>query len=387
MPAEKRKALFLLDTVAEMGGAEALAVELAIRLDPERFERYFVLTRWDDAALEAGPGRAVLARLSEAGVRVSGLKRSRRLALRPWINLVRLLRRERVDIVHAHKFGSNLWAVLFGRLARVPVVVAHEHMWSYSERSPRNLVDRDVIARFADAFIAVSDEGRRQMIELQGIPAEDVIYIPNGIPELPPGDRDTAREALGIAPGAPVVGTLANLRPEKALEVLIEAAAILREEFAELRVVVAGEGEERALLERLIADRDLKDKVLLLGWRDDRADLLAAFDLAVCCSDFEGGPLSVMEYMDVGLPIVATRVGGLPELLGEGDCGLLVEPRDPAALAAALAALIRDPERRETLGASARALRERRYGIDTWVRRIEALYADLLAARDSQTPT
>ena len=121
--------------------------------------------------------------------------------------------------------------------------------------------------------------------------------------------------------------------------------------------------------------------VRLLGARDDVPDLLAALDVAVCCSDFEGGPLSVMEYMGAGLPVVATRVGGLPELVHDGETGILVEPRDPGALADAVAGLLGDPERSGHLGAAGRELRAAEYDVDVWVKRLEDLYESRLDAR------
>ena len=104
-----------------------------------------------------------------------GIERERRTDLLAWRPLVELLRRERVDVVHAHLFGSNVWASVLGRLARVPAIVAHEHMWSYSSSRLRPVIDRELISRFADAFIAVSREGMRQMIEVERIPAGRVV--------------------------------------------------------------------------------------------------------------------------------------------------------------------------------------------------------------------
>lgn len=373
----RTKVVCLLDSLVEIGGAETLAVEMIIRLPPERFDRSLVLTRWSDEVAAVEPARSALARLRGAGVQVLGLRRRTRFAVRPWLQLIRFLRRERPDVLHAHKFGSNLWGTVFGRLCRVPVVVAHEHMWSYEDAGRRAVIDRDVIARFADALIAVSAEGRRQMTDLLGIAPDDVTLIPNGVPELPRGDRAATRRALGLDPGTVAVGTIANLRPEKALELLVESGADLAERGLDLQVLIAGEGGERAALERLIRERDATDTVRLLGYREDVADLLSAFDIAVCCSDFEGGPLSVMEYMDAALPIVATEVGGLPELLG--GAGLMVPPRDAPALAEAIAALVAAPERRSELGALAKGRRADLYGLDRWVALIEELYAELLA--------
>jgi glycosyltransferase involved in cell wall biosynthesis len=372
------KVVVMLDSIRRPGGGERLAVESAIRLDPERFERTLCLTRWEDEFELAEPGRTLLQRLSAAGVRVVGLRRRHRLDLAAWSPLVRILRRERVDVLHAHLFGSNLWASVLGRLARVPAVVAHEHMWAYSQGGLRPLIDRELISRLADAFVAVSEEGRRQMIEIERIPPGRVVLIPNGAPALKPGDGPAFRSQLAISPTAPVIASVGHLRSEKAYEVLIEATSILRERFRELVVLIAGEGEERPRLERLVDDLGLGSTVRLLGSRDDVADLLAACDLAVCCSDFEGGPLSVMEYMDAALAVVATNVGGMPELVRDRETGLLVPPRDPRSLAGAVAELLDDPKRRRGMGEAGRELRRGEYGIERWVERLESLYQELL---------
>ena len=190
------------------------------------------------------------------------------------------------------------------------------------------------------------------------------------------------RAELGIPADAPLVGSVGHLRTEKAYEVLVEAAAgvvaavpgrALRDRRRGAGARAPGDADRRALgLDRAFS---------LPGARDDVPDLLAALDVGVCCSDFEGGPLSVMEYMDAGLPVVATRVGGLPELVADGVTGELVPPRDPAALGAALSRLLEDPERRGRLGAAGRARIRDEYGIDRWTARLEDLYTTLLAQK------
>jgi glycosyltransferase involved in cell wall biosynthesis len=378
---EPIKVVVMVDSIRRPGGAETLALEGAIRLDPARFERTFCITRWSDDLEREEPSRTWLRRLREAGVRVIGLRRSGPLALWAWRPLLRVLRRERIEVLHGHLFGSNFWAVILGRLARVPVVVAHEHMWAYSGNRLRPLLDRELIGRFSSAFVAVSEEGRRRMTAVERIPEDDIVLIPNGIPATPAGDGSRVRAELGIAAEAPLIGSVGHLRREKAFEVLIESAAQLRGTHPAAQVLIAGEGPEREGLETLRSRLGLDDVVHLLGVRNDVPDLLAALDVAVCCSDFEGGPLSVMEYMGAGLPVVATTVGGLPELVRDGETGLLVEPRDPAALAGAIGDLLDDPARRERLGEAGRARRGAEYDIDVWVRRLEELYEARLQAK------
>ena len=366
----------MLDSIRRPGGGETLAVEGVLRLDPERYERTLCLTRWEDAFETIEPARSILTDLRAAGVRVVAIRRRSPLALTAWRPLIRILREPGTEVVHGHLFGSNLWASLLGRLCRVPAIVAHEHMWAYTGSRIRPLLDRFVIARLADAFIAVSSEGRLRMLEIERIPAADVVLIPNGVPALPPGHGDPVRDELGIAADVRLIGSVGHLRPEKAYEVLVAALPLLADATTEL--LIAGEGPERDRLERLAAELGVSSRVHLPGARADVPDVLAALDIAVCCSDFEGGPLSVMEYMAAGLPIVATDVGGLPELIGDGVTGLLVPPRSPEALALAIDRLATDPALARRLGDAAGELRSRDYDIDVWVGRLERLYDELL---------
>jgi glycosyltransferase involved in cell wall biosynthesis len=370
----------MVDSLEAPGGGERLAVENAILLDRLKFDRHLCVTRWKDGMEAAEPARSMLARMSEAGVGVVKLRRRSKLAPWAWWPLWRLLRRERVDVLHAHMFGSNVWAVIVGRLARVPVVVAHEHIWSYEGSPIRRLLDRHLIARFSDAFVAVSGDGRRLMVEREGIDPADIVVIPNGIADRPRGDGARFRAELGLD-GALLVGSVGNLRQQKAYEILIEAAARLCERVPAAQILIAGEGPDRPRLEALVARLGVGGAVTLLGARSDIPDLLAALEVAVCCSDFEGSPLAVMEYMQAGLPVVGTRIGGLAELLDDGGNGLVVEPRDPAALAAALAELLEDAELRARLGARGAELREQRWRLAIWIGRIEGLYEELLAER------
>ncbi len=306
-----------------------------------------------------------------------GLKRTSARQVWAWWPFYRFLRKERIDVLHSHKFGSNLWGTAIGRIARVPVIVAHEHTWSFEGKPWRRIGDREVIARGSSAFIAVSREDRRRMIEIERIDPHDVMFIPNGIPAPPPPSGADVRAELGIAPDAPLIGTVSVLRPQKALDVLLRASAALVAEFPGLKVLIAGEGDRRFALEDLTAELGLEDTVMFLGVRTDVPDVLDALDIAVSSSDFEGSPLSVMEYMEAARPVVATRVGGVPDLIDDGVHGRLVEPQDPGTFAAAVAELLRDPERAKAMGLRGQQRRREEFDIDVMVKRLEALYVKL----------
>jgi glycosyltransferase involved in cell wall biosynthesis len=375
---KKLSVVTLVDTLGTAGGAERLAVDVVRRLDPDRFDPVLCISRWSPDQ-GRGAGAAVLDELRRSGVRFLGLQRSSSLSVASWRPLISLLRRERVDILHAHKFGSNVWASLIGSVARTPVVIAHEHTWSYQGRPARKLLDRYLIAPRVDAFVAVSREDRRRMIEVEGIDPAKIRFIPNGIAMPPDQEHGDLREELGIGEDDPVIGAVSRLRAQKAYDVLLRASATLRQRFPRLRVLIAGEGEERPRLEALIEELGLASTVSLLGHRPDVPALLEILDIAVSSSDFEGSPLSVMEYMAAGKAVVATRVGGVPDLIEHGVHGLLVERRDPDALAAAVGELLGDPGRAAAMGARARQRRREEFDIEVTVRRVEALYEELWA--------
>ena len=377
-PDGKLRVVTLVDRLGT-GGAERLAIQTTTRLDPARFDRTLCASRRFDVAVSKAHVANALRDLEEAGVRVLGLKRTSARQVWAWWPLYRLLRAERVDVLHSHKFGSNLWGTVIGRMARVPVIVAHEHTWSFEGQPLRRFADREVIARGTSAFVAVSREDRRRMIEIEGIDPDDVMFIPNGIPAPPPPSGADVRTELGIAPDAPVIGTVSVLRPQKALDVLLRAARVLVAEFPGLKVLIAGEGDRRFALEDLTAELGLEDTVMFLGVRTDVPDVLAALDVAVNSSDFEGSALSLMEYMEAARPVVATRVGGNPDLVEDGVTGRLVEPQDPEAFAAAVGELLRDPERAREMGTRGRQRRREEFDIDVMVRRLEELYVELSA--------
>jgi glycosyltransferase involved in cell wall biosynthesis len=373
------KVLTLTDQLVYLGGgAERVAMEIATRLDQERFESLFCASRyWEGARTDYVQDAE--RRMDAAGVRYFGLGRRTSTDLHHWFGLRGILRRERVDVLHSHMFGSNAWGTVIGRLARVPVIVAHEHTWSYVGRPLRRLVDREVIGRGSTAFIAVSRDDQRKMIEIEGVDPEKILHVPNGTSAPPPPSGADVRAELGIPPGVPVIGTVSVLRPQKALDVFIRACAELLRENPDLRVLLAGDGPLRDELTEMVAGLGVQDRLLMLGYRSDAPDVLAALDVAISSSAFEGSPLAVMEYMESARPIVATRVGGVPDLIEDGVHGLLVEPGDAEALAAATRRMLADPEAARRMGEAARERRRREFTVEVMVRRFEALYERLAA--------
>ena len=383
-PRERRlRVLTLVDGIGTFGGGERLARQITTHLDPARFEATLCVSRWQPEPLH----EPALEELEAAGVAFVGLERDSRLKLRPWRELLDYLRDWRADVLHSHKIGSNIWGALIAPRADVPIFVAHEHTWSYQGKPYRKFLDRNLIARRADAFVAVSREDQRRMVTVERIPEQKTRFIPNGIPAArPPDPAHDVRAELGIDRGAPVVGAIATLRPQKAIDVLLRAVARARERAPAVRLVVAGGAEdpvEERRLGDLIAELGIGQAVSMLGPRRDVPELLAAFDIATISSDFEGSPLSLLEYMQAAKPVVAPRVGGVPDVLEEGVTGLLVAPRDPEALAAAIVELIEDPQRAARMGEAGRERQAREFSLEAMAARVGELYEELHAAKRS----
>jgi glycosyltransferase involved in cell wall biosynthesis len=372
-PARRLKVLHLLDNLVDHGGAERMAIGLATHLPTDRFEVSMCSTR------EAEPH--VVELLRERGVGHLAIGRRSRLESLHMKHLISLMARERFDVLHTHQFGSNVWGAILGPLLRVPVVVCHEQTWSYEGQPLRRLADGYLIGRSASRFVAVSTRDAERMVSVEHVPAGKVAMIPNAYVPHPASPDVPLREQLGIDSSTPLLTVVSWLRPQKALTVLLDALDIVRREVPDVRLAIAGDGDCRQELEEHTRRLSLEDRVTFLGRRDDVDAILRAADLAVMSSDFEGTPLVAYECMANGTPLVATAVGGLPDIVESGRTGLLVAPRDPAALAEAIIALLTDPDRRAAMAAAA-AQRAPEFTIEAAARRFGELYESLWAQRE-----
>ncbi|HET7619375.1 MAG TPA: glycosyltransferase [Vicinamibacterales bacterium] len=361
-------AIFL--TSFHPGGTERQMTELIRGLDRTRFDVHVACFHREGAWLPRVTACAPVTAFPIRGfARPSTVGRMAAFA--------RWCRSHRIAVVQTCDLYANTFGLPAAALAGVRVRIGSRRELNPDKRSSQIALQRQAY-RAATRVVANSAAAARQL-ETEGVPSSRIRVIPNGV-ALERFEPHTFRGPVTT------VTTIANLREEKAHEVLLCAAAILRERHPRLRYVVAGDGPRRAALERMAADLGIGDRVDFLGHREDVPELLARTDVYVLPSRSEAFPNGAIEAMAAGVPVVASAVGGLLDLIEDGRTGVLVPVGDPQALAAALDGLAESPAHAAALGRAARAEVERRYRFDRMVAAFERLYFDELGAPRATAP-
>ena len=362
--------VLILITLAEPGGAQTYVAQLL----PALASRCEVVV----AAYGDGPLRDAA---REAGVRFVGLRHVRR-ALRPGrdllglLELLALIRRERPDVVHANSSKAGVLGRVAALLMRVPVRVFTVHGWAFKAYAglPSRLylwADR-LMSPLTSATICVSETERAAGFAARTCRPRSTVVIPNAV------DVEAAPPARGDG-DPPRIVTVGRLAAPKDALTLVRALALLGP--IRFSALLVGDGPDRAAVEAEVRSLDLEDRVELAGSRADVPALLAAADVFVLSSRSEGAPISILEAMAAGLPVVACDVGGVGELVADGETGLLVPSADPARLAEALRRLVADPGLRRRLGAVGRARARERFDLPAFRAAHLELYARELARR------
>ena len=276
----------------------------------------------------------------------------------------------RADVLHCHQYSPFVYSRI-AKLFRPTLKIVFTEHGRLSDATPslKRRVVNPVLGRLPATIYAVSEDLRQHMIR-SGFPANRVGVVHNGIE---PGLQTTtalrakARQTLGIPGDVFVVGTAARLDPVKELDPLFEATALLKERLGRVRLVVIGDGPERAKLEERARQTRLGGTLEFTGHRPDLRTLLPALDVYANTSVSEGISLTILEAMAASLPVVATTVGGTPEVVLPGETGMLVPPREPARVADAIQLLYQDPARRTSMGRSGRSRVERHFSLDRMV--------------------
>jgi glycosyltransferase involved in cell wall biosynthesis len=360
---------------ATFGGAEQILLHLLSALDRRSWRPILV-----HHPAESLAGFAT--RAAECGVEVHPVPRAESARAHLGLAaLARILQKARPAVFHAHLNWPRACrpGLLTAAAFRTPAVVGTFHLVPEEPPDLPERVKLRLLATCMDGCIAVSEWVAAKLREGYGLPAEKITVVRNGIPVTAyDGAPDPAlRSWLASGTNRPIVLTLARLDAQKGHRYLLEAAV----QVPEAIFVVAGDGPERNALEALAARYGLSDRVRFLGHREDVPALLAASDLCVLPSLFEGLPLTVLEAMAAGKPLVATRAGGVPEAIQDGSSGLLVAPRDPKGLAAAIRRLIDDPGLATRLANTAQARVRQAFSAQRLATEVEQVYEGLLSNR------
>ncbi|MFZ5830280.1 MAG: glycosyltransferase, partial [Planctomycetota bacterium] len=356
-----------------IGGMEALLVELVRRMDRVRFSPELCCLKYLDAWGEM---------LADEVPAFTGLLRHK-YDFRVLPRLTNLMRQRRIDAVVTVGTGGDkmFWGRLCARLAGVPVICSALHSTGLPDRVER--LNR-LLAPITDAFIGVAEPHGRYLAEHEGCPAAKVRIIPNGVDTdrfRPRWPNEKLRREIGLPPNAPMIGIVAALRPEKDHELFLQVAALVHRRNPAVHFLVVGDGVLRGHLEDLAGRLGIAAHVHFLGSRSDVPELLSLFDVFMLSSKMEANPVSILEAMACEKPVVAPRVGSIPETVVDGTTGWLVDPGDTQAFAARLTDLLVDPEHAARFGRAGREEVLARWSIAHMVAGYEDLITELYRSK------
>jgi glycosyltransferase involved in cell wall biosynthesis len=334
------------------GGAELVELRLALAL---RHRGHTIVP--------VGPSMGcgwLAGQFREAGFDPQTFTLRRPLDWRCLQGMIDLLRRHRVDVVHSHEFTMAVYGAAAARWLGIPHIITMHGSQYVTSKWRRQVLLRWAF-RSSAATVAVSEDTKRHLAKELSLSDTMLRVVPNGVPARP-GNRTAMRAALGIPDDHVLFLAVGSLIPRKGHAVLIEALSTIG--AGSWTLAIAGGGVEKDRLEALAAAKGLTARVKILGHREDVPDLLAATDVFVMPSLWEGLPLALLEAMLAGKPVIASRTSGIPEAVTDGVDGILATPGDVAELASALRGVLADPARRLSLGVAARARAEANFTLD-----------------------
>jgi glycosyltransferase involved in cell wall biosynthesis len=375
MPNSNKDKIVLFTETSGIGGAEKVLLDIAVNLNRELFEVSVVLhrSRWLHEQLELH------------GIPVEIIPSKRAWDLGFMRKFIEYCRKFGAQLIHSHLFGANLYASLAGMMLRIPVIATVHNEYIMPGSNVRHLDLKNLIVRkLAKKIVLVAEYMKKDYIEKGKYPASKLKTIYNGIAiedRFAAKEKHLIKEKLGFDKNDLLIGHVANFRTPKGHNYLIDAAALVIKKCPGTKFLLVGEGtgELREHAEKQVNEYGLDDNVLFLGFRKDVGNLLKCFDIFVLSSISEGLPLSVVEAMGTGLPIVATDVGGLPELVQDGRNGRLVPARNSNELADALTILLQDKDLRVDMGNASREIAEQKFSIDNMIGQYQDLYREFLS--------
>ena len=381
MPARTYRIAYLIDGLS-MGGAERLMVPILQYLSRAHFEPYV-------CAMQSKDGNPMADELRVLGVPVECLDIKHLRDLNAIPRLTSYLKKIRADLVHTQLEAANILGNISAKLLQLPSVSTIHIMPSLDVKTKTRLhqkVEWFALRHFCDRVISVSEEARQYHIQISGSSAKQVTTIFNGIDLSAFLDmnnaveRESIRGELGVPLDANVLITIAVLRAPKGVQYMIRALPAVLAAHPNTYYLVVGSGSHRDALIEEVNRAGVSERVIFAGMRRDVPRLMAASDVFVLPTLTEALPTVLAEAMAAKLPIVASRVGGIPEMVTDGQNGVLLEPEDPAALASACIQLLNSPDRRVAMGVEGRRIVNQKFSIERQVHQLKELYMGQLRA-------
>jgi len=330
-----------------------------------------------------GPEEEISKEIERIDIETVALNRVRYHRFSPGIvrDLYRLMKQKNIHIVRTHRYRANLYGRLAALLSGVPVKIISLHdNYRKDLRLERRIVNK-ILLKATDKIVAVSESIRKDIIKYDGIDSSKILVIPNGIDTErfnPEGNFADIRKGFSIKESDIVLGFVGRVVPAKGLEYLIDALPFLKKEFKNIKLLITGEGSTMERLKKKAKENNVHDSIIFTGKRRDIPDILSCTDIFVMPSVAEGLPNALLEAMAMGKPIVATEVGGIPEVIKNRHSGFLVPPRNPEALATAIKDLISNEQLAAKMGQAARHIVLDNLSIKAIAQKWQTLYLSIL---------
>jgi glycosyltransferase involved in cell wall biosynthesis len=355
------------------GGTEKLVVEMGLAFAGEFELQVYCLDE---------PG-SWASRLRDAGIAVHGMWRQPGIDLSVPVRLARMLRESGAQIIHAHQCSAWFYAALSRLINPGPKLLLEEHgrFWPEPDNAKRRFVNRQLINRLTHRFIAVSQDIATRLARYEGIPAERIEVIYNGVDAIPrPSVEEIAqrRIALGLSPDDFVVGTVGRFDPIKNLPMLVDAIAKVCRTNERVKGLLIGDGPQREVIAQRVRDAGLAGRIILTGHRDDARMLLPCMDLFVLASFSEGTSVALLEAMSAGLPAAVTAVGGNPEIVLDGKTGWVVASDDAPALTQVFTRALSDSQSCKAFGEAGHQRFESRFTMAAMLASYRGVYDSML---------
>lgn len=359
---------------SRIGGVQQQLLSLLKAYNREVFNPFFCCF---------GPKEAMGKEIEGIGIELTALNRFRYHRILPgiFVDLSRLMKEKHIHIVRTHRYHPNVYGRVAAFLAGVPVIVASVHDNYRMDKRPKRRIVNHILSKITDKIVAVSESIKKDIVRYDKIDPSKILVIPNGVDTErfnPEGNFANIKEEFLIKDNDIVIGFVGRIVPAKGLEYLIDTLSYLKEEFKNLKLLIIGEGAIVARLHEQAKEKKVYDSIIFAGGRRDIPDILSCIDIFVMPSIAEGLPNALLEAMAMGRPIVATEVGGIPEVMKNGVNGLLVPPRDPIALATAMKGLIGNDRLAAQMGHAARDLVQDKFSMRATAQKWQTLYLSIL---------